>query len=117
MTDFSPLLVPVAEGTRWPSGDCIDLALLPLTEEQLSARLCAPLVQGTEEGLGPWSGIGGHLPSGKAVEFIFYSMKPKPSGVILRLDKMSFDSATFDEALSLVGLSRENLLYISPCIS
>jgi len=31
----SPQLSPVAEGTRWPSGEGVDLALLPLTEDEL----------------------------------------------------------------------------------
>jgi hypothetical protein len=113
----SPRLSPVAEGTRWPSGEGVDLALLPLTEDELAARIGLPLVRGVEDGLGPWSGIGGRLPSGNAVEFIYYAMKPKPAGVILRLDKSACSSATFDEALQLVGLSREDLIYVSPVVA
>ena len=53
-----PQLSPVTEGTRWPSGQCVDLALLPLSEDDLAARIGLPLVRGVEDGLGPWAGIG-----------------------------------------------------------
>jgi len=113
----SPRLPPVTERPRWPSGEGVDLALLPLTDEELAARIGLPLVQGFDDGLGPWSGIGGRMPSGNAVEFIYYTKKPKPSGVILRLDKSACCPKTFDEALQLVGLSRADLIYVSPLVA
>jgi hypothetical protein len=109
-----PRLSPVSEGARWPSGEGIDLALLPLTEDELARRAGLPLVRGVEDGLGPWAAIGGQLPSGGVVEFIYYAKKPEPAGVILRADKGLAYSAVLDEALRIIGLSRKDLIYVSP---
>lgn len=109
-----PKLSPVIEGTRWPSGEGIDLALLCLTPEELALRTGFPLAQGVEPGLGRWSSVGGYLASGVAVEFIYYAQKPPPAGVIVRVDKGASYPAAFDEALAVVGLSREDAIYVSP---
>jgi hypothetical protein len=101
------LLTPVPEGTRWPSGEGVDLAVPPLDEEQLAARIGLPLVRGFEDGLGQWAGIGGRLPSGADVEFICYKGSPYP--VIVRGDKNGNHASTVDEVLQLVGLSRSEV--------
>ena len=111
----SPRLSPVPEGTRWPSGDGVDLALLPLTEDELATLIGLPLVRGIEDGLGPWAAIGGCLPSGAAVEFIHYAKKADPAGVILRADKSACYATILDEALKLIGLSRADVL-VSPFV-
>ena len=113
----SPRLSPVVEGTRWPSGEGVEVALLLLTEDELSARVGLPLVRGVEDGLGPWAAIGGRMPSGNAVEFIYYTLKPKPSGVLLRLDKGACRPGVLDEALQIVGLSRADLISVSPDVT
>ena len=77
----STQLTPVPEGTRWPSGESVDLAVLSITADELATRIGLPLVRGVEDGLGPWAGIGGRLPSGD-VEF-----------VLLRTDTSSGDLA------------------------
>lgn len=100
----STRLSPVPQGTRWPSGESVDLAMLPLDKEQLAARLNLPLLRGVEDGLGSGEGIGGRLPSGADVEFIWYAAMPR--SVLVRADKKGNHSATLDEALQLLGLSR-----------
>src|SRR5215471_1185142 len=97
-------LTPVPEGTRWPSGESVDLALLPMTADELATRIGLPLARGVEDGWGAWAAVGGRLPSGRDVEFICYAHKP--SQVILRVDKRVPYSATLDEALQLVRMSR-----------
>jgi hypothetical protein len=97
-------LTPVPQGTRWPSGESVDLAVLPLAEGDFAARIGLPLVRGVEDGLGPWAAIGGRLPCGADVEFICYANRPRL--VIVRGDKNGPHSDTVDEALHLVGLSR-----------
>jgi hypothetical protein len=97
-------LTPVPQGTRWPSGDSVDIAVLPITADDLSSRIGLPLVQDIEDGLGAWSGTGGRLPSGREVEFVCYATRPRQ--VIVRVDKGAPYSAVLDEALQLVGLSR-----------
>src|SRR5579859_2074057 len=105
-------LTPVPEGTRWPSGMSVDLALLPLTEQELADRIGIPLSRVFEDGLGDWAGIGGRLPSGGDVEFICYK---HGRGVILRADGgLHHYAAILDEALKTVGLTRNNLLSQSP---
>lgn len=108
-----PKLAPVPEGTRWRSGDGVDLAVLPLTEVELAARIGLPLTRGVEGGLGPWAAIGGRLPSGVEVEFVCYSSKP--TSVLLRTDKKATYSAVLDEALKLVGISRSEVLVSPVC--
>jgi hypothetical protein len=110
----SPRLSPVPEGTRWPSGECVDLAVLPLTEDELAERVGIPLVHGVEDGLGRWGGIGGRLPSGMDVEFVCYAHIPHQ--VIMRVDKGARYAVAFAEALELVGLSRSDLKHVSPLV-
>ena len=92
----------------------MDLAVLPLTEDELAARIGIPLVRGVEDGLGPWSGIGGRLPSGMDVEFVCYAHMP--TSVIMRVDKSAGFAVAFAEALELVGLSRSDLKHVSPLV-
>lgn len=110
-----PRLSPVPEGTRWPSGECVDLAVLPLSEGELAERIGLPLAHGFQDGCGPWSGIGGRLLSGVDVEFVCYAHIPK--SVILRMDKQAPHAAVFDEALALVGLSRGDLKNVSSLVT
>ena len=78
--------------------------MLSITADELATRIGLPLVRGVEDGLGPWAGIGGRLPSGRDVEFVCYAQIPHQ--VTLRVDKRVPYSAALDEALQLVGLSR-----------
>ena len=101
-----PILSPVKEGTRWPSGTCVELALLPWNEEELACRVGLPLMHGIEAGLGKWAAIGGRLPSGADVELICYALQPNT--VILRSDKNAAHAAIVDETLKLLKLSRKD---------
>src|SRR5690348_263457 len=102
-----PKLSPVPEGTNWPSGSSIDLALVPLTMDDLAERLGMPLLRGIEDGLGHWAALGGRLPSGIDVEFICYAHIPH--SVILRVDKHAPFAAALDVALALLQLSCKDL--------
>jgi hypothetical protein len=82
----------------------IDIAVLPITADELSSRIGMPLVHDVEDGLGAWAGIGGRLPSGQEVEFVCYAHLPQQ--VFLRVDKRAPYSSALDEALRAVGLSR-----------
>jgi hypothetical protein len=48
----SLILTPVPEGTRWASGESVDLAVLPMTADELATRIGLPVVRGIEDGLG-----------------------------------------------------------------
>ena len=109
----SAKLSPVPGGTRWPSGESIDLAVIPMTEDTLATRVGLPLSRGIEVGLGSWAGVGGRLPCGTDVEFICYAHDPE--SVILRTDKNAPHSATLDEALQVIGLSRADVR-VSPIV-
>jgi hypothetical protein len=100
-------LTSVPEGTRWASGESVDLAVLPMTADELAMRVGLPLVRGIEDGLGTWAGIGGRLPSGRDIEFIWYAHLP--SQVTLRVAKGVTYPATLDEALQVVGLTRADV--------
>lgn len=103
----SPKLTPMPQGTRWPSGECLDVAVLPITADELASRIGLPLVHDIEDGLGPWAGIGGRLPSGQEVEFVCYAHLPRQ--VFVRVDKSAPYSSALDEALLAVGLSRDEV--------
>lgn len=109
----SPKLTSVPQGTRWPSGASVDVAVLPITAEDLSSRLGLPLVRDIEDGFGAWAGIGGRLPSGQDVEFICYETRPQQ--VIVRVDTGVPYSAALDEVLQLVGLSRTQVI-VNPIV-
>ena len=102
-------LSPVPVGTRWPSGESIDLAVLPMTDADLEARTGLPLLRGNEDGQGGWvwAAIGGRLPCGSLVEFVWYAVMPKQ--VIVRVDKNADYSAALDEALQLIGMARDEV--------
>ncbi len=100
-------LTPVPQGTRWPSGEGVDIAVLPITADELSSRIGLPLVHAIEDGLGAWSGIGGRLASGREVEFICYAALPQQ--LILRVNKGVAYSEVLDEVLQLVRLSRSDV--------
>jgi hypothetical protein len=105
---MTPLrLSPVPEGTRWPSGESVELAILQITADELTSRIGLPLSHGFEDGLGNWAGIGGRLPSGTDVEFICYARIP--GSVNLRADKSACYSTTLNEALELIGLTRSDI--------
>ena len=100
-------LTPVPEGTRWASGESVDLAVLPMTAEELATRVGRPLVRGVDDGIGAWAAIGGRLPFGRDVEFIWYANLP--GQVTLRVAKGMPYPATLDEALRVVGLTRADV--------
>src|SRR5688572_23115923 len=75
-------------GLRWPSGDFVELALMPVNEEAIREVLGVPLVSGEEAGLGEWKAIGFEVESGPTIEVICYLRSSSPY-FIVRSD-MSF---------------------------
>ncbi len=105
-----PLLFPVPEGTRWPSGEYVELALFSLSIEEIADRIVMPLVHGFEDGLGRWSAMGGRLPSGADIEIVSYLRIP--TSVVLRVDKNVNSGATLHEVLTQFNLSRTDLKHV-----
>jgi hypothetical protein len=106
------LLSPVPQGTRWPSGDGVDLAMLSLSIEEIAERIGLPLAHGFEDGFGRWSAIGGRLPSGTDIEIICYLRIPQ--SVFVRVDKRANHAAALDEALAQFKLARTDLKHVFP---
>lgn len=113
MTDRTCAIGRLPRGSRWPSGDGHDAALLDIDAAELSRRLGFALDCGDEEGLGPWQGTGLRLPSEIHVELIEYRLAPK-RGFLLRVDVGADPSAAVDETLAVLGLAHDVLLWLSP---
>jgi hypothetical protein len=111
----TPLLYPVPLGTRWPSGEAVDIAILSLSIEELAGRIGLPLVHDFEAGLGRWSGVGGRLPSGADVEFVYY-LHLRDS-VFMRVDKHTNYAVALEEAMAVLGLLREDFKSVSPLVA
>jgi hypothetical protein len=100
-------------GTRWPSGDFRDIAILPIDENAVSDKFRAPLHRGVESGLGPWAALGIQHSGGALVELICYQYIPPPSGFIVRIDSAEKFSEILDAVLGTFNLQREQLPWIS----
>ena len=108
-------LLPLTSRERcWPSGDCIDLALIDVPERLLESALGVPFERGLESGLGEWVAAGGRLPGGTVVELIRYEQAPAPGGFTLRVDAGADLRSALDELLVVAGLRRDTLRWVSP---
>jgi hypothetical protein len=116
MTDRNGAVERIPRGTRWPSGDGRDAALLDIDAAELSHRLGFALDSGEEDGLGPWHGTGLRLSSGIHVGLIEHRFAPK-RGFLLQVDLGADPSTAVDETLAALGLSRDTLLWLSPLIA
>jgi len=68
-------------GEVWPSGRSKIAALLKVEDAWVATLVGIPLMSDSEDGLGPWVGTGGRLPSGTMVELIRYTpaaLGPQP---------------------------------------
>ena len=82
----SPVTLHSSErGVRWPSGRCDEIATIEIDENEVTARLGRPLLEGVEEGLGPWKADGFMLSTGEMMELILY-LPIASEGFILRVD-------------------------------
>lgn len=102
----------VEQGIRWPSGDYRDVAVLPISDSEVQA-VFGELTEGTEPGLGMWLAIGFKLPDQSLVELINYKASPPPAGYILRLDKHANTEPSLSHMLSVFGLSKDALLWLT----
>ncbi len=105
-------LVSSSDNVNWPSGDCRPIGLLAVTPEQIEQILGAPLERGTEEGLGPWQGIGIRLQSGRIVGLLWYDFSPEPRGVAIEADAQDNFAEARQECLSTLGLAKSQLLWV-----
>ena len=103
-------------GERWPSGDYVVVAIVPIESVDLVARLGAELHAGIEEGLGPWIGIGIRLVSGDPIEFVQYENAPEPKGFEVRVDTESKAEKVLMEALNILQSDLGKLTWVSECI-
>ena len=107
------MLTPLVEkDRRWPSGDCVDLALLDVPECALETTFGVPFVRGAEDGLGEWVASGGRLPSGIVVELVRYVDAPTP-GVNVRVGAAVDLRNALDEILMTASLPAEAVLWTS----
>ena len=102
----------VAQGTRWPSGDFRDVAVLPISDSEVR-EVFGELTEGTEPGLGDWLAIGFKLPDQSLIELINYKASPLPTGYILRLDKRAHTEPSLSHVLSAFGLSKDALSWLN----
>jgi hypothetical protein len=68
-------------GDVWPSGQFKVAAELDVEDRWVSELVGLPLMSDFEDGLGPWVGTGGRLPSGAMVELVRYTLAclgPRP---------------------------------------
>src|SRR5688572_29085038 len=92
----------IARGTPWPSGRPKALAQLDVDDAWVVNVAGVPLISGVEDGLGPWVGIGGKLPSGTCVELLRYDL----GGPLYQLhtDYDASPRETLEEFLTTTGL-------------
>jgi hypothetical protein len=115
MAKFDSSLQVIAPGMPWPSGDCADMAILDISEAYLRNRLGVPLVEGTEEGMGPWQAVGLRLASGVFIELIVYAHAAR-DGFDLRVDRPFLCHEVLVEALAALGLDSKVVTWVSPLI-
>ena len=99
-------------GGRWPS-DYLEVAVLPVSDQEVSRVFATELIRGIEDGLGEWRAVGFRLLGSDLGELIHYPSSPGPAGYILRLDRASPIEPAFSEVLSLFGLQRSALLWVA----
>ena len=98
---------------RWPSGTSKPLALLSVTDEWVIAVFGCPLGGGVEDGLGPWVGAGGNLPSGAPIEMLKYELDPQPYWQ-LYTDFQALTDSVLNEFLSTTDLSSDAVVWRRP---
>src|SRR5438270_8180740 len=94
----------VESGTRWPSGRSKPLAQLEVDDAWVIRVSGSTLASGVEDGLGPWVGIGGKLPSGVWIELLRHDL----SGPLYALD-VDYDAdprEALAEFLAATGLDQ-----------
>ena len=64
----------VESGAAWPSGRSKPLAQLDVDDAWVVRVGGSTLASGVEDGLGPWVGIGGQLPSGTCIELLRHDL-------------------------------------------
>jgi hypothetical protein len=103
-------------GATWPSGDFVEAAMIDISCEEVSTLISGDLIEGIEPGMGPWKAIGLQLDAGEVIELIRYVHDPDHS-FVLRIDAGENLAATFEKVLSLLGRSKESLIWVSPLVS
>ena len=104
-------LKTVEPGTRWPSGDSLVIAELDVSVEWVSKLFGTQLIEGVEEGLGSWVGIGGQLPSGRPIELVKYQMQ---DWFQLRADSASPIRPVLEEFRKVSAISDSQISWVVP---
>lgn len=102
---------PVSPGERWPSGDYLDVATLPVSEPELAKLLGMQPLRGVEEGLGAWIAFGGRL-DGVAIALVRHESRPGPAGFILSVDSAAAPEPVLTALLDALGMSASALTWI-----
>jgi hypothetical protein len=97
-------IIPVEQGRSWPSGIYQVIAELTVDESWISTVFQQSLVEGHEDGLGPWVGAGGMLPSGELVEVVKYLWQPGVPSFQLRIDEQSSRDKAIKEFVRETGI-------------
>ncbi|MBX9402281.1 hypothetical protein K4L06_13280 [Lysobacter sp. BMK333-48F3] len=104
------MLMPA--GTRWSSGDYVEIAVLSIEDSQLERALKAALLHGFEAGMGRWAAIGVRLQSGVLVELIRYA-DVETDRFALRVDRSAEPAPALAEVLAQLGLVEGSVLWVA----
>ena len=99
---------------RWPPAGSRVIALLTLQPSALEQRLGVPLTSGVEDGLGPWTGIGLILPSGRQIEFVWYEHLDQSSPTELRAATGEDYAAVLSETVDACHLEPTDIAWVPP---
>ena len=103
-----------SENTNWPSGDCIDIATVSISDEEVESRTGTSLLKGVESGLGSWVSVGGKMSCGIDVELIRYSEAPLGLNkiFIVRVDRKTNYRDSLEQVLCLLQLDSSKLDWV-----
>lgn len=102
-------------GASWPDCGYMDLALLDIGPEYVEVVLSTDLLEGDEEGLGPWKAIGFSMGNGAVVELVFHESSPT-AGFVARSDLLHATEETLDSVLRVLRIDRSLVKWINPKI-
>lgn len=102
-------------GSPWPSGSFAEIAMIDVSYEDVRNFASSDLIEGFEEGMGPWKAIGIRLDAGEVVELIRYAYD-SDQAFTLRVDANANSADALRKILVLLGKSAESLKWVSPLV-
>jgi hypothetical protein len=103
-------------GSPWPSGNFEEIAMIDVSYEDVRKFFSSDLIEGFEEGMGPWKAVGIRLDEGEVVELIRYAYD-SDQAFTLRVDANANFANALRKILVLLGKSAESLKWVSPLVS